>query len=47
MCRYFATPIKSFGGNVNIKFDLSNYATKTDLHYQHTLILQVLRYKQI
>ena len=24
-------PFKNFGGNINVKFDLSNYATKTDL----------------
>ena len=24
-------PFKSFGGNINVKVDLSNYATKTDL----------------
>ena len=23
--------IRSFGGNINVKVDLSNYATKTDL----------------
>ena len=24
-------PFRSFGGNINVKFDPSNYATKTDL----------------
>ena len=24
-------PFRSFGGNINVKVDLSNYATKTDL----------------
>ena len=31
MSQYFPKPFRSFGGNINIKVDLSNYATKTDL----------------
>ena len=31
MSQYFPKPFKSFGGNINLKVDLSNYATKTDL----------------
>ena len=31
MSQYFPQPFRSFGGNINVKFDLSNYATKTDL----------------
>ena len=31
MNQHFLRPFKSFGGNINIKVDLSNYATKTDL----------------
>ena len=31
MSRYFPKPFRSFGGNINVKVDLSNYATKTDL----------------
>ena len=31
MSQYFAKPIKSFGGNTDVKVDLSNHATKTDL----------------
>ena len=31
MSQYFPKPFKSFGGNINAKVDLSNYATKTDL----------------
>ena len=31
MCQYFPKPIKNFGGKINVKVDLSNYATKTDL----------------
>ena len=28
---YFPKPYENFGGDVNVKVDLSNYATKTDL----------------
>ena len=31
MSQYFPRPFRSFGGNINAKVDLSNYATKTDL----------------
>ena len=31
MSQYFPTPFRSFGGNINVKADLSNYTTKTDL----------------
>ena len=31
MSQYFPTPFRSFGGNINVKVDLSNYATKTNL----------------
>ena len=31
MSQYFPKPFRSLGGNINIKADLSNYATKTDL----------------
>ena len=27
----FSKPFRSFGGNINVKIHLSNYATKTDL----------------
>ena len=29
--QYFSKPFRSLGGNVNVKIDLSNYATKIDL----------------
>ena len=29
--QYLPKPFRSFIGNINIKFDLSNYAAKTDL----------------
>ena len=31
MSQYFPKPFRSFGENINVKVDLSNYATKTDL----------------
>ena len=31
MSPYFPKPFRSFGGNINVKVDLLNYATKTDL----------------
>ena len=43
MSQYFPKPFRSFGGNINVKVDLSNYATKTeDYHDAISLILQVL-----
>ena len=31
MSEYFPKWFRSFGGNIKVKVDLSNYATKTDL----------------
>ena len=31
MNQYFPKSFRSFGGNIYVKVDLSNYATKTDL----------------
>ena len=31
MSQYFPKPFRSFGGNINAKVDLSNYAERTDL----------------
>ena len=31
MNQYFPEPYKHFGGDINVKVDLSNYATRTDL----------------
>ena len=39
MSQYFPKPFRSFRGNINVKVDLYNYATKTDLKIKHTLIL--------
>ena len=32
MSQYFLKTFRSFGGNINVKLDLSNYATKTHLN---------------
>ena len=31
MSRFFPKPYKSFGRNINVKVEFSNYATKTDI----------------
>ena len=31
MSQYFPKLFRSFGGNINVQVDLSNYARKTDL----------------
>ena len=31
MSQYFPKPFRSLGRNINVKVDLANYATKTDL----------------
>ena len=31
MNQYFLKPYELFGGDINVKVDLSNYATKSDL----------------
>ena len=31
MSQYFPKPFRSFGININVKVDLSSYATKTDV----------------
>ena len=42
MSQYIPKPFRSFGGNMNVKVDLSNYATKTDVQKVAMLMLQVL-----
>ena len=32
MSQYFPKPFRDIGENINVKVDLSNYATKTDLN---------------
>ena len=31
MSKYFPKPYEPFGGDINVKVDLSNYATKADI----------------
>ena len=31
MSQYFPKPYETFGGNINVKVDLFNYATKADI----------------
>ena len=31
MSQYFPKPYEPFGGNINVRIDLSNYATKNDI----------------
>ena len=31
MIQYFPKPYEPFGGDINVKVDLSNYATKADI----------------
>ena len=31
MSKYFPKPYETFAGDINVKFDLSNYATKIDI----------------
>ena len=31
MSQYFPKPFRNFGGNINVKDDLSNFATKSDI----------------
>ena len=42
MSQYFPKPYKAFGGNIYVKVDLSNYATKATLKMQQELILLIL-----
>ena len=34
MSQYFPKPYEPFGGDINVKVDLSNYATKADLKHE-------------
>ena len=38
MSQYFPKPYESFGGDIKVKIDLCNYATKTDLKMEQELI---------
>ena len=41
MSQYFPKSYEPFGGDINVKVDLSNYATKTVIKILRILILQV------
>ena len=36
MNRYYPKPFRNFGGNINVKVDLSNYATNGDLWHRQS-----------
>ena len=42
MSQYFAKPYEPFGEDINVRVDLSNYATKADIKNISMFILQVL-----
>ena len=42
MSQYFPKPYEPFTADINVKVDLSNYATKADIKIFHMLILQIL-----
>ena len=39
MSQYFPKPYGPFGRDINVKVDLSNYATETDLKIYHISML--------
>ena len=41
MSQHFPKSFRSFGGNINTKVDLSNYATKTDLKQKNWSVTHV------
>ena len=45
MSEYFLKPFRSFGINVNVKVDLSNYALKTNLTNLNTEVDELDLYK--
>ena len=42
MTQYFPKPYEPFDGNINVKVDLSNYATKTDIKLLNIIKLLLL-----
>ena len=40
MSQHFPKPYEAFGGDINVKVDLSNYATKTDIKIFRILIFK-------
>ena len=47
MSQYFPKPYEPFGGDINVKDDFSNYATKTNLKMLQELIHLLLEQKLI
>ena len=43
MSQYFPKPYRSFGENINVKVDLSNYVTKTDLKMQQEIVILIFK----
>ena len=42
LSQYFPKPYEPFGREINVKVDLSNYATQTDLKMYHMWMLAAL-----
>ena len=42
MSHCFPRPYEPFGGDINVKVDLSNYATKIDLKNSSPIVLVVM-----
>ena len=42
MSQYFPKPYEPFGGDINVKIDLSNYETKADIKNISMLVLQLV-----
>ena len=47
MSQYFPKLYEPFGGDINVKVDLSNYATKADIKNISHVDIQLLYLKQI
>ena len=47
MSQYFPKPYEPLGGDINVKINLSNYATKTDIKTIRMFIHHVLHEKQV
>ena len=46
MSQYFPEPYEIFGGDINVKVDLSNYATKADIkNISHVDTLNLVKSK--
>ena len=47
MIQYFPKPYQHFGGDINVKVDLSNYKTKTDLKHVSHVDASILAANQV